>query len=86
MDNLHVLPQSRGQGIGEQLFRAVARQLSAGDSGSGLHLWVFEANVTGLRFYKRLGGRIVGRNNSKIPAAGGKTVLRLHWPTVAQID
>ena len=85
MDNLHVRPQARGQGLGEQLFRFVAGQLSVRASGSGLHLWVFEANVAGLRFYKRLGGRVVGRDNSRIPAAGGKTVLRVHWPTIVQI-
>jgi ribosomal protein S18 acetylase RimI-like enzyme len=85
MDNLHVRPQARGQGIGEQLFRAVAGQLSARDSSAGLHLWVFEANVAGLCFYQRLGGRVVERDTSRIPAAGGKTVLRVHWPTVAQI-
>jgi ribosomal protein S18 acetylase RimI-like enzyme len=85
MDNLHVRPQARGEGIGEQLFRAVAGQLSARGPGSGLHLWVFEANVAGLRFYERLGGRVVERDHSAIPAAGGKAVLRVHWPTVAQI-
>jgi L-amino acid N-acyltransferase YncA len=85
LDNLHVRPQARGQGIGKQLFRAVAGQLSAGDSGSGLHLWVFEANVAGLRFCKRLGGSVVGRENSRIPAAAGKAVLRVHWPAIAQI-
>ena len=84
VDNLHVLPQVRGQGIGELLFRAVIRQLAATNS-SGLHLWVFEANVAGLRFYKRLGGRVVGKDSSRIPAAGGKAVLRVHWPTIARI-
>jgi ribosomal protein S18 acetylase RimI-like enzyme len=78
MDNLHVRPLARGQGIGEQLFRTVAGQLSTRGSCSGLHLWVFEANVAGLRFYERLGGRVV-------ETARGKTVLRVHWPTIAQI-
>ena len=85
VDNLHVLPQVRGQGIGERLFRTVIRQLAATSSRSGLHLWVFEANVAGLRFYKRLGGRVVGKDSSRIPAAGGKGVLRVHWPTIALV-
>jgi ribosomal protein S18 acetylase RimI-like enzyme len=85
IDNLHVLPQVRGQGIGERLFRAVVGQLAARISGSGLHLWIFEAKVAGLRFYKRLGGRVVGKDGSRIPAAGGKVVLRVHWPTIAYI-
>lgn len=85
IDNLHVLPHLRGQGIGERLFRSVIRQVAATNSGSGLHLWVFEANVAGLRFYKRLGGRVVGKDSSRAPAAGGKTVLRVHWQTIAHI-
>jgi ribosomal protein S18 acetylase RimI-like enzyme len=85
VDNLHVRPQARGRGIGEQLFRSVVGELLAKASSSGLHLWVFEANVAGLRFYERLGGRVVERGRSKIPAAGGKTVLRVHWPTIAQV-
>ena len=85
LDNLHVLPPVRGQGIGERLFRSVVGQLAATNSGSGLHLWVFEANVAGLRFYERLGGRVVGKDNSRIPAAGGKAVLLVHWPTIAHI-
>jgi ribosomal protein S18 acetylase RimI-like enzyme len=85
IDNLHVLPDTRGQGIGERLLRAAARQLLAKDTGSGLHLWVFEANEAALRFYKRVGGKVVERTASHMPAAGGKPVLRVHWPTLAQI-
>jgi len=85
IDNLHVHPQACGQGIGELLFRDVAGQLSKKASTSGLHLWVFEANVAGLRFYRRLGGHVVEREASGIPAAGGKPVLRMHWPTLAPI-
>jgi ribosomal protein S18 acetylase RimI-like enzyme len=85
IDNLHVRPQVRGRRMGEQLFRDIAGQLSARASSFGLYLWVFEANVAGLRFYERLGGRVVERDSSKIPAAGGKTVLRVHWPIVAQV-
>ncbi|MGE5157357.1 MAG: GNAT family N-acetyltransferase [Gemmatimonas sp.] len=85
IDNLHVLPQARGQGIGERLLRAAVAQLSERASGFGLHLWVFEANVAGLRFYTRMGGRVVERDYSRIPAAGGKPVLRVHWPTLTQI-
>jgi ribosomal protein S18 acetylase RimI-like enzyme len=85
VDNLHVLPQLRGQRIGEQLLRAAATQLSERSSSQGLHLWVFEANVAALRFYRRLGGQVVERDISENPAASGKAVLRVHWPTLAQI-
>ena len=86
IDNLHVRPQARGQGIGERLFRNAAKQISTKASTSGLHLWIFEANVAGLRFYKRLGGLVVEKDSSRIPAAGGKTVLRLHWPRLKDVS
>jgi len=85
VDNLHVLPQVRGQGIGGRLFHAAVGQLAMTGSASGLHLWVFEANVAGLRFYRRLGGRVVGKDISRIPAAAGKVVLLVHWPTISDI-
>jgi ribosomal protein S18 acetylase RimI-like enzyme len=86
IDNLHVLPQLRGQGVGERLLRGATHQLAATGSGSGLHLWVYEANVAALRFYERHGGRVVERDNSHIPAAGGKPVLRVHWPSLAELS
>jgi ribosomal protein S18 acetylase RimI-like enzyme len=80
VDNLHVLPGLRGHSIGERLLRSAARQLKQHDPEGGLHLWVFEANDAGLRFYLRLGGRVVQHDVSRIPAANGKPVLRVHWP------
>ena len=77
IDNLHVLPDVRGRGIGEQLLRTAVEQLKARKSRLGLHLWVFEANADALRFYERLGGRVVERDRSKMAAAAGKPVLRV---------
>jgi len=85
IDNLHVLPQTRSHGIGERLLRKAAGQLLAKGPGHGLHLWVFEANEAAVRFYKRLGGDVVEREVSKMPAAGGKPVLRIHWNSLAQM-
>jgi ribosomal protein S18 acetylase RimI-like enzyme len=85
VDNLHVLPQLRGQGTGEKLLQRVVAQLEAKYPRSGLHLWVFEANVAALRFYQRLGGRVVEKHASQIPAAGGKPTLCVHWPALSQI-
>lgn len=82
VDNLHVLPAWRGHSIGERLLRTVAGQLRQQGAVGGLHLWVFEANEPGLRFYLRLGGEVVERDVSRIAAAAGKIVLRVHWPTL----
>lgn len=86
IDNLHVLPQTRGQGVGERLLRGAAKKLAATGADTGLHLWVFEANIAALRFYQRLGGRVVEKDSAHMPAAGGKPVLRVHWPTLAEMN
>lgn len=80
IDNIHVLPTHRGQGCGALLMRMAAARLVSRHPEMGIHLWVFEANEAGLRFYSRLGGEVVERDTSRIPAAKGAAVLRLHWP------
>lgn len=80
IDNIHVLPSHRGRGCGAFMMRSATKRLASRHPGVGIHLWVFEANEAGLRFYERLGGKIVERDSSRIPAANGASVLRLHWP------
>jgi len=86
IDNLHVFPDARSQGLGERLLRGAARRLAATGIDSGLPLWVFEANVSAVRFYRRLGGSVVERDSSEMPAAAGKPVLRVHWPSLFQLS
>ncbi|MGC5779340.1 GNAT family N-acetyltransferase [Methylobacterium sp. NFXW15] len=85
VDNLHVTPEMRGQKIGERLLRSVAQNLASQGTDNGLYLWVFEANQAGLRFYQRLGGEVVEHDTSRIPAASGKTILRVHWRTLSAL-
>ncbi len=85
VDNLHVAPEMRGQKIGERLLRSMAQNLASQGTDNGLYLWVFEANQAGLRFYQRLGGKVVEHDTSRIPAASGKTILRVHWPTLSAL-
>ena len=81
VDNLHVVADMRGRKIGETLLRSAARTLAARQADAGLYLWVFEANEPALRFYRRLGGQVVERSISQIPAENSMTILRVHWPT-----
>lgn len=85
IDNLHVSPRMRGNGLGETLLRSTASLLASRGARGGLHLWVFEANTAGLRFYERLGGKVVGKTVDRMAAARGKTSLRVHWPTLEEI-
>lgn len=85
VDNLHVLPSLRGQRIGERLLRAAASRLENEAAFNGLHLWVFEANERAITFYLRLGGKIVGRDVSRIPAADRKPVVCIRWSALTQL-
>lgn len=85
IENLHVSPALRGKRIGERLIRTAATALAAQARATGVFLWVFEANQAGLRFYQHLGGTVVERSSSQLPQARGATVLRVVWPTVADL-
>ena len=72
LDNLHVRPDLKGQGVGGQLMMAVAERLQATGRAS-FYLWVLRGNVAAEEFYKakygqaadvstiEFGGKIVGR-------------------------
>lgn len=63
LDHLYVHPDHQNEGLGSAL---MARVMAAKDS---LHLWVFQRNVGAMRFYERLGFRLVkttdGRDNEE---------------------
>jgi GNAT superfamily N-acetyltransferase len=86
IDNLHVLPSMRGRRLGERLLCSIAARVTRQSERNGLYLWVFEENISAIRFYTRLGGTIVGRDRSRIPAAAGRAILRIHWPHAGMIS
>jgi ribosomal protein S18 acetylase RimI-like enzyme len=85
IDNLHVVPRLRGHGVGDKLLRSMASLLESQGTVGGLHLWVFSSNTAALRFYQRLGGRVVGQDVSRIPQANGRLALRVHWPMLRAV-
>ncbi len=82
LDNLHVRPGLRGDGIGTRLLHAVTSHVLVHHPGEGLFLWVFELNTRTRAYYERLGGQEVERE--VIPAPGGGTVshCRCVWPDI----
>lgn len=82
IDNLHVRPALRGRQIGERLLRAAVAELEPDEP---FHLWVFEANASGIRFYQRLGGVPTERILDDMPAARGAPILRMAWPNAASL-
>jgi GNAT superfamily N-acetyltransferase len=79
VDNLHVVPDLKGQGLGRQLMAAVAERVRLSNPSSGLHLWAYEQNLGARRFYERLGGVINERHAE--PALDGTRVnaVRYCW-------
>ncbi len=79
LDNLHVVPDLKGQGLGRQLMTAVAERVWRTNPSSRLHLWAYEQNLAARRFYERLGGVINERHAE--PALDGTKVnaVRYGW-------
>lgn len=56
LDNLHVLPDRRGTGLGRRLLAGAAAWVARHFPGTPLHLTVYEANEGARAFYRRMGG------------------------------
>jgi len=52
LDNLHVVPQRTGQGIGRRLLSAIAERLLTDERRGGLYLWVIEQNARRASFMR----------------------------------
>jgi len=72
LDNLHVLPGSRGQGIGTRLVRAFTEAALERWPGDPVQLWCFERNLRARAYYERLGG--IPAQFREIPGADGSLV------------
>jgi GNAT superfamily N-acetyltransferase len=79
LDNLHVVPNLKGKGIGRQLFGRAAQWVMSKEPAWPLHLWVFEANDSARRFYDVLNGEVVERRHKKAPDGAVIPSLRYVW-------
>ncbi len=57
VDNLHVVPNIKGKGIGSALLGAVAKWAVENYREHGLYLEVLECNPTAIAFYEHLGAK-----------------------------
>jgi GNAT superfamily N-acetyltransferase len=79
VDNLHVVPDLKGQGLGRQLMTAVAERVWRSNRSSRLHLWVYEQNLAARRFYERLGG-VINERNAELALDGTQVnAVRYGW-------
>ncbi|MDF3832487.1 GNAT family N-acetyltransferase [Cupriavidus basilensis] len=83
LDNLHVLPQWHGLGLGKRLFAHCARRVAGGWPGQPLFLYVLEGNTQAREFYRRLEGIESEPFDDLFP--GAKLIVpvrRVRWPDV----
>jgi GNAT superfamily N-acetyltransferase len=79
LDNLHIRPEHRSQGLGRQLFAKSTKWVMSKEPGWPIHLWVFEANHPARRFYERFSGEVVERNIKEMPGGAQVPSLRYVW-------
>ena len=59
IDNLHVLPEFKGRGIGKKLMQEASKWVMEQYSNTKIHLWVYEDNDAAREFYEKMGGEKV---------------------------
>jgi ribosomal protein S18 acetylase RimI-like enzyme len=86
IDNFHVSPAAKGQGIGRLLFSAVRGLSQRAWPGRGLFLFVLAGNTAARLAYDRLGGQVVEALTKPEPDGQEHDVLRYAWSAEAVID
>jgi len=79
IDNLHVVPDWQGRGLGGALMRSAGEWVCRTQPGAGVYLWVMEANVRARAFYDRLGARNVETIQLEDPGGGQAPNCRYVW-------
>jgi GNAT superfamily N-acetyltransferase len=79
IDNLHVLPNLKGKGIGKKLMQKAAEWASKNHPNLGLYLWVYEENHAARQFYERMGGENVETQLYENADGSASNVIRYAW-------
>jgi GNAT superfamily N-acetyltransferase len=85
LDNLHLLPERKGAGIGRRLIAAAAGWLVEKRPDAPLQLLVLEANAAARAFYAGLGGREVETVAGETPGGGTAPEIRVRWDRAAAL-
>ena len=79
LDNLHVIPEKQGRGIGRQLMAMVAGWVAERAPDATLYLWVFEKNMAARQFYRTLGAIEAGVEEHETPDGFRLPSVRCEW-------
>lgn len=80
LENLHVAPDHKRQGIGQLLFDTVRQWADQSTRSQWLHLWVLASNHAAQCFYKRLDGQHVESGTWHAPDGSCLPQYRYAWP------
>jgi len=83
LENLHVKPAMKGQGIGWRLFSACRDWTRHGARATTMHLWVLEKNYPARAFYERQGGIVNGHQTSELAPGVVVAEVRYTFPSSA---
>jgi ribosomal protein S18 acetylase RimI-like enzyme len=86
VDNLHVRPALKGQGLGRRLLAAAAQSALTEAPGLGLDLHVYAANTEARGFYRRLGGLESLAEKETAPDGSQQRYQRIWWPNPAALQ
>jgi GNAT superfamily N-acetyltransferase len=82
IDNLHVLPNLKGRGIGKELMQKAAMWASKNHPNVGLYLWVYEENHAARQFYEKMGGENVETQLYENSDGSSSNVIRYAWRNI----
>ena len=85
LDNLHVLAEWQGHGIGVNLMALTAEWVAKHDPQGSLYLWVFEENHSARAFYDRMQGHVAESDMIENVGGGSARILRYVWPNLEEL-
>ncbi|NAX46163.1 GNAT family N-acetyltransferase [Photobacterium halotolerans] len=80
VDNLHVNPEIKGQGIGKQLLAAAKEIMTKHAQSDSLYLEVLASNLPAIGFYQRMGGTEYCAQTWQAPDGTVVDEYIYHWP------
>ena len=83
IDNFHVLPERKGQGVGRMLLQALAQRVAKHRPGGAMFLWVYQENRAARRAYEGLGGKSADLGDRHGPEGSIVPGIRYVWPLAA---
>jgi predicted GNAT family acetyltransferase len=80
IDNLHVLPDYKRQGIATRLMGTLSARIAVVEPGLPVFLWVYDGNSAARTAYEALGGRAMEKGSRAGVDGSVSMAWRMTWP------